>query len=67
MQRQMYAKARGAKVTWGRGLKVLVLYLGKCSPSDFCLSHLEREHKVTLALNDLSEAFNLTLECKFTF
>ena len=35
---------------------MLVLYLGKCSPSDFCLSHLERGHKVTLALNDLSKS-----------
>ena len=25
-------------------------------PSDFCLSHLERGHKVTLGLNDLSKS-----------
>ena len=37
-------------------LGVLVLYLGKCSPSDFCLSHLEKGHKVTLVLNDLCKS-----------
>ena len=31
------------------------MYLGNCSPSDFFLSHLERGHKVTLALIDLSK------------
>ena len=33
---------------------------------DFSLSHLERGNKVTLALNDLRGAFNVTLEIKVT-
>ena len=42
--------------------RMLVLYVGKCSSSDFYLIHLERGHKVTVALNDLSRSINLTLE-----
>ena len=40
---------------------------GSVPLSDFSLSHLVKGNKVTLALNDLSGAFNLTLESKVTF
>ena len=34
------------------------LYLGKCSPSNCCLSHLKGENNMTLAINDLRWVFN---------
>ena len=40
------------------------LYLGSIPLGDFTLSHLKGEIYVTLALNDLNGAFNVTLEIK---